>query len=68
MSLPPHSRNKVTGRIHKERGDSLVKNLKKEYPALANINGNTKLATLEKKLKVDSLHKVLKALTKKSKI
>ena len=63
MALGKHVRTE-TGRFRKERSDSLVKNLKKEYPLLAGINGHTKLGTLEKKLGVDSLDGVLKALRK----
>lgn len=61
MALGKHTRNQ-SGRIRKERSDSLVKNLKKEYPEFEGINGNTKLKTLEKKFEVDSLDKVRKIL------
>lgn len=64
MSLPKHTRT-AAGTFRKERADSLVKNLKQEYPELAKINGNTKLGTLEKNLGVDSLNQVRKALRNK---
>lgn len=52
------------GAFRGQRGDSLVKNLKKEYPKLEQINGNTRLDTLPDKLGVDSLDGVLKELRK----
>lgn len=42
-----------------------MKNLKKEYPELKDINGNMKLGTLRERLGVDSLDQVLKILRKK---
>lgn len=65
MVLGKHTRNE-SGRIRRERSDSRVKNLKKEYPELQGINGNTKLGTLEKKLGVDSLSQVRKKLREKN--
>lgn len=67
MALGKHSKNPTSGRIRKERGDSLIKNLKKEYPALKDINGNMKLTTLEDRLGVDSLSQVLKKLREEKK-
>lgn len=64
MALGEHTKTKK-GTIRKERSDSLVKNLKKEYSVLKDINGNTKLGTLEEKLGVDSLSAVLKVLRKR---
>ena len=61
MALDKHQRTQK-GTFRKERSDSLVKNLKKEYSELENINGNTKLGTLENKLGVKSLDQVLKKL------
>ena len=61
MALPKHQRTEK-GTFRRERADSLVKNLKKEYPELRNINGNTKLGTLRDQLGVDSLDQVLKKL------
>ena len=52
------------GTFRKERGDSLIKNLKKEYPQLKNINGNTKLSTVLDNKGVDSLSQLLKNLDK----
>lgn len=63
MALGKHTHN-PSGRIRKERSDSRVKNLKKEYPEFREINGNTKLGTLEKKYGVDSLTQVRKKLRK----
>jgi len=61
MSLPPHKRTE-RGTFRRERADSLIKNLKKEYPELEHINGNMKLGTLRDQLGVDSLDQVLKKL------
>ncbi len=61
MSLPKHKRTEG-GTFRRERADSLVKNLKKEYPELENINGNMKLGTLRDRFGVDSLDQVLKIL------
>lgn len=58
MPLGKHVKNE-SGRIRKERGDSLVKNLVKDYPSLRKFDPRTKLETLEKKFNVDSLSKVL---------
>jgi len=61
MHLGQHQRTEE-GRFRRERADSLVKNLKKEYSALHNVNGNMKLGTLRDKLGVDSLSQALKKL------
>lgn len=61
MAFEQHSRTN-SGRLRRERGDSLVKHLKKEYSEFDNVNGNTKLSTLEKEFGVDSLNKVRQAL------
>jgi hypothetical protein len=61
MSLGTHTKT-GEGRFRKERADSLVKNLRKVYPELNNINGNTKLGTLEAKFGAGSLSGVLKAI------
>ncbi|MCX6168691.1 MAG: hypothetical protein NTX65_05105 [Ignavibacteriales bacterium] len=50
------------GTFRKERSDSLVKNLKKDYPELEKFNGNTKLGTLLNKFQVDSLNQLRKKL------
>jgi hypothetical protein len=64
MSLPKHQRTDK-GTFRRERADSLIKNLKKEYPALQDINGNMKLGTLRDRLGVDSLDQALKKLRQK---
>lgn len=61
--LGKHTRTKE-GTFRKERADSLVKNLKKDYPQLDKVNGNTKLGTLLDKHNVDSLSQLLKKLKK----
>jgi len=61
MSLGKHQRTDA-GTFRRERSDSLIKNLKKEYPALEPINGNMKLGTLKKELGVESLSQALKKL------
>ena len=61
--LGEHKRTKEST-FRKERSDSLIKNLKKEYPQLENINGNTKLGTILDKKGVDSLSQLLKKLGK----
>lgn len=65
MALGEHSRTS-SGRFRKERDDSLIKNLKKDYSELDGINGNMKLGTLKGQLGVDSLSEVLKVLKKKN--
>ena len=64
MSLQKHQRTR-SGTFRRERADSRVKELKKEYPELRDINGNMKLGTLRKRLGVDSLDQVLKKLRSK---
>jgi hypothetical protein len=61
--LGKHQRTEK-GTIRKERSDSLVKNLKKDYPQLAKFRGNTKLGTLKDEYNVDSLSQLLKKLNK----
>ena len=61
MSLQRHQRTQK-GTFRRERGDSLIKNLKKEYPVLEGINGNMKLKTLRDRLHVDSLDQAIKKL------
>ena len=61
MSLSKHKRTEE-GTFRRERSDSLLKNLKPEYPALEQFNGNMKLGTLRDKFGVDSLDGVLKAI------
>lgn len=64
MSLPKHQRTEK-GTFRRERADSLIKNLKKEYPELEKFNGNTKLGTLRDQYGVDSLDQLLKKLRSK---
>ncbi len=64
MSLPKHQRTDK-GTFRRERADSLIKNLKKEYPELQDINGNMKLGTLRDRLGVDSLDQALHKLRQK---
>ena len=45
--------------------DSLVKNLREEYPQLEGIHGSTRLGTLKERFGVDSLSQVLKRLEEK---
>ena len=61
MGLGKHTRNQ-NGRFRRERGDSLMKHLKQEYPQLQGIPGNMRLDTLRDQLGVDSLSKVLEKL------
>ncbi|OYV63521.1 MAG: hypothetical protein B7X03_01240 [Parcubacteria group bacterium 21-58-10] len=65
MALGKHTRT-GQGTFRRERSDSLVKNLKQEYPEFENVNGNTKLGTLREKFGVDSLDAVRKALRKQN--
>ena len=53
------------GQIREKRGDTLVKNLKPEYPEFTGINGHTKLGTLKKEFGVESLDAVRRALRRK---
>jgi len=53
------------GRFRKERSDSSMDNLRKEYPVLNKLHGNIKtLGGAEKALGVDSLSKVLEKARK----
>jgi hypothetical protein len=64
MPLGKHQHNQ-DGRYRRERGDSLVGNLAKEYPELRQVDPRTKLETLRERFDVDSLNKVREALRKK---
>ncbi len=64
MPLGKHKKTNE-GTIRKERGDSLVKNLKQDYPVLGKFDGRTKLETLRDRYGVDSLDQLLKKLKKK---
>jgi hypothetical protein len=61
MPLGKHTRT-GRGTFRKERADSLAKNLREDYPEFNNVNGNTKLGTLEERFGVDSLNAVRKKL------
>jgi hypothetical protein len=63
MALGKHSRTNE-GRFRRERGDSLAKNLRQEYPEFKNVHGSTRLDTLKDKFGVDSLNAVRKELRK----
>jgi len=64
VSLGKHQKTSK-GRIRRERGDSLAKNLKGDYPEFAKVPPNTRLDTLRKRFDTDSLNGVRKALRKK---
>ena len=59
--LGKHTRT-TKGTFRKERTDSLIKNLKKDYSQLDKFNGNMKLGTLLKKYNADSISQLLKKL------
>ena len=63
MTLGKHTKTEE-GTIRRERGDALMKNLAKEYPALKQFNPNMKLETLRNKLGANSLDQALKVLKK----
>lgn len=64
MELGKHKRTKE-GKFRKERDDSSIKQLKKEYPVLKKLNGNIKtLGGAERALGVDSLSQVIKKARK----
>ena len=63
MALGKHTRTEK-GAFRRERADSLAKNLRQDYPEFDNVNGNTKLGTLEKKFGVSSLNAVREKLRK----
>jgi hypothetical protein len=62
MALGKHQRT-AKGTFRKERDDSQIKNLVKEYPILEQLHGNIKtLGGAKKSLGVNSLDQVLKTL------
>ena len=64
MAFEQHKRTEK-GTFRKERGDSSMENLRKEYPELNKLHGNIKtLGGAEKALGVDSLSQVLKEARK----
>ena len=64
MALGKHSKTSK-GRIRRERGDALAKNLREEYPEFNKVHGSTRLDTLRERYNTDSLDGVRKALRKK---
>ena len=63
MALGKHQRTE-SGRFRQERGDSLVKNLREEYPVLQKFHGSTKLETLRDEFNVTSLSQLIRKLNK----
>ncbi len=63
MPLGKHSRTNQ-GTFRRERGDSLAKNLRQDYPEFRQVHGSTRLDTLKDKFGVDSLNAVRKQLRK----
>jgi len=59
MSFEKHSQTKK-GTFRKERADSSMVNLKKEYPVLKKLGNYKTLGGAEKALGVDSLSQVIK--------
>ena len=67
MAFEQHQRTNK-GRFRRERTDSSMKQLKKEYPVLNKLHGNIKtLGGAEKALGVDSLSKVIEKAGKMKK-
>jgi hypothetical protein len=63
MALGKHQKTSK-GRFRKERGDSLAKNLREDYPEFGKVRGDTRLDTLRKRFDVESIEDVRKALRK----
>jgi hypothetical protein len=63
MPLGEHTRTQ-SGRIRKERGDSLAGNLAQDYPEFEKVDPRTRLDTLKERFDADSLNEVRKALKK----
>ncbi len=63
MPLGKHSRTNQ-GTFRRERGDSLAKNLREDYPEFAHVRGDTRLDTLRDRFGVDSLNAVREELRK----
>lgn len=64
MPLGRHVKTQ-SGRIRKERNDTLLGTLAKDYSVLNRYNPRMKLGTLKNQLGVDSLDQALKKLRKK---
>jgi len=64
MKLGQHTKT-IKGLLRKERSDSSMDKLRKEYPVLRKLNGNIKtLGGAERALGVESLSQVLKVARK----
>lgn len=64
MAFEKHTKT-TKGTFRRERADSSMSKLKKEYPVLKKLHGNIKtLGGAEKALDVDSLSQVLKKAKK----
>ncbi len=63
MALGRHKRTSA-GSFRRERGDALAKNLRNTYPEFKRVHGSTKLETLRKRFRADSLNDVRAALRK----
>ncbi len=61
MPLGKHSRTSQ-GTFRKERGDSLAKNLREDYPEFSRVHGSTRLDTLKTRFDVNSLNAVREKL------
>ncbi len=66
MPLGKHTRTQA-GTFRRERGDSLAKNLREDYPEFDHVHGSTRLDTLRDRFGVDSLNGVREALREESK-
>jgi hypothetical protein len=64
MPLGKHERTQA-GTFRRERGDSLAKNLRDDYPEFESVHGSTRLDTLRDRFGVTSLNGVREALRKK---
>ncbi len=64
MAFEPHKKTEE-GRFRKERSDSSMEKLRREYPVLNNLHKNFKtLGAVEEALGVDSLSQVIKEARK----
>ncbi|MES2178011.1 MAG: hypothetical protein V4550_09120 [Gemmatimonadota bacterium] len=63
MPLGTHSRTDQ-GTFRRERGDSLARNLKEDYPEFSRVPGNTRLDALRDRFGVDSINAVRQELRK----
>ena len=61
MALGKHEHTKHGG-FRRERGDSLAKNLRHDYPEFNKVGGRTRLDTLRGRYNVNSLNKVRERL------